>query len=163
MWKQSRPGWSAGFFGPSEVTVESVMQGERVVGYCRTIPYGIELDASYAGLLNAVPDMHGKGMVVVWVKPAEYNLCVFPAVFVYQGVERFYIVYGSFPDGRYHLYHSDAVFIWAIFKKPCTSQEWAEILPAGVRKHCRDCFNFLKQYLTRLQTGVPLQGLLRQL
>jgi len=77
MWKQSRPGWPAGFFGPSEVTVESVMQdervsgklftelafaGERVVGYCRTSPYGIELDASYVDLLNVVPDMHGRGV-----------------------------------------------------------------------------------------------------
>jgi len=32
MWKQSRPGWPAGFFGPAEVTVAFVMQDERVSG-----------------------------------------------------------------------------------------------------------------------------------
>ncbi len=77
MWKESRSGWPPGFLGASDITASSVAQEEkssgklftvlafleeRVVGYCRTSPYGGETDASYVDLLNATPDMHGKGV-----------------------------------------------------------------------------------------------------
>ena len=77
MWKESRPGWPPGFFGASEITPSSVATeekssgklftrlaflGDRVVGYCRTSPYGGEPEASYVDLLNVVPDVHGKGV-----------------------------------------------------------------------------------------------------
>ncbi len=77
MWKESRPGWPPGFFGASEASASSVAQeekssgklftvlaflGERVVGYCRTSPYGGETDASYVDLINVVPDIHGMGV-----------------------------------------------------------------------------------------------------
>jgi ribosomal protein S18 acetylase RimI-like enzyme len=75
MWEESREGWPAGFFGASSVTAESVASeerssgglftalawhGERVVGFCRTTPYGGERDATYVALLSVVPDMHGR-------------------------------------------------------------------------------------------------------
>jgi len=77
MWKESRSGWPPGFMGASDITASSVAQeekssgklftalaflGERIVGYCRTSPYGGEADASYVDLLNVTPDMHGKGV-----------------------------------------------------------------------------------------------------
>ena len=77
MWKESRSGWPPGFLGPSDITASSVaqeekssgklftvlaFQGERVVGYCRTSPYGGEIDASYVDLINVTPDMHGMGV-----------------------------------------------------------------------------------------------------
>ncbi len=77
MWKESRPGWPPGFFGASEISASSVANEEkssgrlftvlaflenRVVGYCRTSPYGGEIDASYVDLLNVVPDIHGMGI-----------------------------------------------------------------------------------------------------
>lgn len=75
MWKESREGWPPGFLGASEFTAESVemeerasgslftilaLEGDRVVGFCRTTPYGGEPDAAYVALLNVVPDMHGR-------------------------------------------------------------------------------------------------------
>ena len=75
MWSESREGWPPGFLGASEFTAESVemeenssgklytvlaIDGERIVGYCRTTPYGGEHDAAYVALLNVVPDLHGK-------------------------------------------------------------------------------------------------------
>ncbi len=75
MWTESRDGWPPGFLGASEFTTESVemeenssgklftvlaIKGDRVVGYCRTTPYGGEPDAAYVALLNVVPDLHGK-------------------------------------------------------------------------------------------------------
>lgn len=77
MWKESRSGWPPGFFGASEVTASSVeqeerssgaifsviaLEGERIVGYCRTSPYGGEPEASYVSLINVVPDRHGAGI-----------------------------------------------------------------------------------------------------
>jgi len=77
MLNESREAWPPGAFGPSEITASSVdredqssgklfsiiaLQGERVVGICRTCPYGGELHASYVDFLNVVPDMHGKGV-----------------------------------------------------------------------------------------------------
>ena len=77
MWKESLPGWPPGFFGASEITASRVMQEEkssgrlftmlalienRVVGFCRTSPYGGEPDASYVDIINVVPDMHGRGI-----------------------------------------------------------------------------------------------------
>ncbi len=77
MWKESRPGWPPGFFGASEITTTSVAKeekssgklftllafmGDRIVGFCRTSPYGGEPSASYVDLLNVVPDVHGKGV-----------------------------------------------------------------------------------------------------
>ncbi|MCD4701106.1 MAG: GNAT family N-acetyltransferase [Candidatus Aegiribacteria sp.] len=75
MWSESRDGWPAGFLGASEFTPESIemqenssgklftvlaIEGDRVVGYCRTTPYGGEPDAAYVALLNVVTDLHGK-------------------------------------------------------------------------------------------------------
>jgi len=75
MWSESRDGWPPGFFGASEFTAGSIemeenssgklftvlgIEGERVVGYCRTTPYGGEPDAAYVALINVVPDLHGK-------------------------------------------------------------------------------------------------------
>lgn len=75
MWEESRDGWPPGFLGNSKTTAQSVIReedlsgglftvialdGKRVVGYCRTEPYGGEADASYVAILNAVTDMHGK-------------------------------------------------------------------------------------------------------
>ena len=75
MWSESRDGWPPGFLGASEFTAESIemeenssgklytvlaMEGSRVVGYCRTTPYGGEPDAAYVALLNVVPDLHGR-------------------------------------------------------------------------------------------------------
>ncbi|MCK4807678.1 MAG: GNAT family N-acetyltransferase, partial [Candidatus Aegiribacteria sp.] len=75
MWSESREGWPPGFLGASEHTAESVemtenssgklftvlaIDGDRVVGYCRTTPYGGEPDAAYVALLNVVTDLHGK-------------------------------------------------------------------------------------------------------
>ncbi|MCK5115283.1 MAG: GNAT family N-acetyltransferase [Candidatus Aegiribacteria sp.] len=75
MWSESREGWPPGFLGASEFTADSIemeenssgklytvlaMEGSRVVGYCRTTPYGGEPDAAYVALLNVVPDLHGK-------------------------------------------------------------------------------------------------------
>ena len=75
MWKESREGWPPGFLGASEFTAESVemeerasgslftilaLEGDRVVGFCRTTPYGGEPDAAYVALINVVPDMHGR-------------------------------------------------------------------------------------------------------
>ncbi|MEA3266223.1 MAG: GNAT family N-acetyltransferase, partial [Candidatus Fermentibacteria bacterium] len=77
MWKESRSGWPPGFLGASDITASSVAQeekssgklftalaflGERIVGYCRTSPYGGETDASYVDLINVTPDMYGKGV-----------------------------------------------------------------------------------------------------
>ncbi|MCK5035029.1 MAG: GNAT family N-acetyltransferase [Candidatus Sabulitectum sp.] len=77
MWKESRSGWPPGFLGASDITASSVAQEEkssgklftvlafleeRVVGYCRTSPYGGETDASYVDLVNVTPDMHGMGV-----------------------------------------------------------------------------------------------------
>ncbi|MCK5133264.1 MAG: GNAT family N-acetyltransferase [Candidatus Sabulitectum sp.] len=77
MWKESRSGWPPGFLGASDITASSVIQeekssgrlftllafmGDRVVGYCRTSPYGGEADASYVDLVNVVPDIHGMGV-----------------------------------------------------------------------------------------------------
>ncbi len=77
MWKESRSGWPPGFLGASDITASSVAHeekssgklftvlaflGERVVGYCRTSPYGGEIDASYVDLVNVTPDMHGMGV-----------------------------------------------------------------------------------------------------
>lgn len=77
MWKESRDGWPPGFFGASDISASSVEQeekgsgklftvlaldGDRVVGYCRTSPYPGEQGASYVDLLNAVPDKHGSGI-----------------------------------------------------------------------------------------------------
>ncbi len=77
MWKESRSGWPPGFFGASEISASSIIQEEkssgrlftvlafledRVVGFCRTSPYGGEPDASYVDLINVVPDMHGRGI-----------------------------------------------------------------------------------------------------
>lgn len=77
MWKESRSGWPPGFFGASDISASSVeqeekssgrlfsviaLEGERVVGFCRTCPYGGEPDASYVSLLNVVPDRHGLGI-----------------------------------------------------------------------------------------------------
>ncbi|MCK5064616.1 MAG: GNAT family N-acetyltransferase [Candidatus Fermentibacteraceae bacterium] len=75
MWAESREGWPPGFLGASEFTAESVemeeqssgklftvlaLEGDRVVGFCRTTPYGGEPDAAYVALVNVVPDLHGK-------------------------------------------------------------------------------------------------------
>jgi len=75
MWSESREGWPPGFLGASEFTAENIdmtenssgklftvlaIDGERIVGYCRTTPYGGEPDAAYVALLNVVPDLHGK-------------------------------------------------------------------------------------------------------
>ncbi len=75
MWSESREGWPPGFLGASEFTAESIemeenssgklftvlaIDGNRVVGYCRTTPYGGEPDAAYVALLNVVPDLHGR-------------------------------------------------------------------------------------------------------
>ncbi len=75
MWCESREGWPPGFLGASEFTAESVemeeqssgklftvlaLEEDRVVGFCRTTPYGGEPDAAYVALLNVVPDLHGK-------------------------------------------------------------------------------------------------------
>ncbi len=75
MWSESREGWPAGFLGASEFTAQSIemeenssgklftvlaIEGDRVVGYCRTTPYGGEPDAAYVALLNVVPDLHGR-------------------------------------------------------------------------------------------------------
>ena len=75
MWFESREGWPPGSLGASEFTAESIemeenssgklytvlaMEGNRVVGYCRTTPYGGEPDAAYVALLNVVPDLHGR-------------------------------------------------------------------------------------------------------
>ncbi len=75
MWSESREGWPPGFLGASEFTAESVemeelssgklftvlaLDGDRVVGFCRTTPYGGEPDAAYVALVNVVPDLHGK-------------------------------------------------------------------------------------------------------
>jgi len=75
MWSESREGWPPGFLGASEFTAESIEMEEdssgklftvlafdedRVVGYCRTTPYGGEPDAAYVALLNVVPDLHGR-------------------------------------------------------------------------------------------------------
>lgn len=75
MWSESREGWPPGFLGASEFTAESIemrenssgklytilaIDGDRVVGYCRTTPYGGEHDAAYVALLNVVTDLHGK-------------------------------------------------------------------------------------------------------
>ncbi|NOQ23581.1 MAG: GNAT family N-acetyltransferase, partial [Candidatus Aegiribacteria sp.] len=75
MWSESREGWPPGFLGASDFTAESVemeenssgklftvlaLEGDRVVGYCRTTPYGGEADAAYVALLNVVTDLHGK-------------------------------------------------------------------------------------------------------
>ena len=75
MWSESRDGWPPGFLGASEFTAQSIemeenssgklytvlaLEGNRVVGYCRTTPYGGEPDAAYVALLNVVPDLHGK-------------------------------------------------------------------------------------------------------
>ena len=75
MWSESREGWPPGFLGASEFTSESIemeenssgklytvlaIEGNRVVGYCRTTPYGGEPDAAYVALLNVVPDLHGR-------------------------------------------------------------------------------------------------------
>ena len=75
MWRESREGWPPGFMGASVFTPESVeseerasgslftilaLCGERVVGLCRTTPWGGEPDAAYVGLLTVVPDLHGK-------------------------------------------------------------------------------------------------------
>ena len=75
MWAESREGWPPGFLGASEFTAESVemeeqssgklftvlaLDGNRVVGFCRTTPYGGEPDAAYVALVNVVPDLHGK-------------------------------------------------------------------------------------------------------
>lgn len=77
MWKESLSGWPPGFFGASEITASSVAREEkssgklfsvlalledRVVGYCRTSPYGGEPDASYVDIINVVPDLHGRGI-----------------------------------------------------------------------------------------------------
>ena len=77
MWKESISGWPPGFFGASEISASSVAQEERssgklftmlalmadrVVGFCRTTPYGGEPDASYVNIINVVPDMHGRGI-----------------------------------------------------------------------------------------------------
>ncbi len=75
MWSESREGWPPGFFGASEFTAGSVemeenssgklftvlaLENTRIVGYCRTTPYGGEPDAAYVALLNVVPDRHGR-------------------------------------------------------------------------------------------------------
>ncbi|MEN8209290.1 MAG: GNAT family N-acetyltransferase, partial [Candidatus Fermentibacteria bacterium] len=75
MWSESREGWPPGFLGASEFTADSIemeenssgklftvlaMENARVVGYCRTTPYGGEPDAAYVALLNVVPDLHGR-------------------------------------------------------------------------------------------------------
>ncbi len=75
MWSESREGWPPGFLGASEFTADSIemeenssgklytvlaMEGDRVVGYCRTTPYGGEADAAYVALLNVVSDLHGR-------------------------------------------------------------------------------------------------------
>ncbi len=75
MWTESREGWPPGFLGASEFTPESIQleedssgklytvlafENDRVVGYCRTTPYGGESDAAYIALLNVVPDLHGR-------------------------------------------------------------------------------------------------------
>jgi ribosomal protein S18 acetylase RimI-like enzyme len=77
MWKESLSAWPPGFFGASEISASSVEQDEkssgklftvlalmsdRVVGFCRTSPYGGEPDASYVDIINVVPDMHGRGI-----------------------------------------------------------------------------------------------------
>jgi len=77
MWKDSLSGWPPGFFGASEITVDTVLMeekmagrlftvlalaGDRVVGYCMTSPYGGETDAAYVNLINVVPEMHGRGI-----------------------------------------------------------------------------------------------------
>ena len=75
MWSESREGWPPGFLGASEFTAASVemeenssgklftvlaIENTRIVGYCRTTPYGGEPDAAYVALLNVVPDLHGR-------------------------------------------------------------------------------------------------------
>ncbi|MBN2607880.1 MAG: GNAT family N-acetyltransferase [Candidatus Fermentibacteraceae bacterium] len=77
MWKESLSGWPPGFFGGSEMSADTVrreekssgklftvlaLEGDRVVGYCMTSPYGGEPEASYVNLINVVPDMHGRGI-----------------------------------------------------------------------------------------------------
>ncbi len=77
MWNESLSGWPPGFFGASDITASRVMQDEkssgrlftilaliedRVVGFCRTSPYGGEPDASYVDIINVVPDSHGRGI-----------------------------------------------------------------------------------------------------
>ncbi|MBD3277173.1 MAG: GNAT family N-acetyltransferase [Candidatus Aegiribacteria sp.] len=77
MWEESRQGWPSGFLGASSITAASVEREERgsgslftvlavlddrVIGYCRTSPYGGEPDASYVDLVNVVPDFHGHGI-----------------------------------------------------------------------------------------------------
>jgi len=75
MWSESREGWPPGFLGASDFTADSIemeenssgklftvlaVEGARVVGYCRTTPYGGEPDAAYVALINVVPDLHGR-------------------------------------------------------------------------------------------------------
>ena len=77
MWEESREGWPSGFLGASSVTASSVKREERssgslftvlailddrVIGYCRTSPYGGEPEASYVDLVNVVPEFHGHGI-----------------------------------------------------------------------------------------------------
>lgn len=77
MWRESRDGWPPGFFGAAEVSATSVaheencagqlfsvlaIEGRRVIGYCRTSPYGGEPEASYVSVINVVPDAQGTGI-----------------------------------------------------------------------------------------------------
>lgn len=77
MWKESFEAWPPGFFGASDITPDTVrleekssgrlftvlaLEGDRVVGYCMTSPYGGEPEASYVNLVNVVPDMQGRGI-----------------------------------------------------------------------------------------------------
>ena len=77
MWEESRGGWPSGFLGASRVTAASVereergsgslftvlaLHDERVIGYCRTSPYGGEPDATYVDLVNVVPEFQGHGI-----------------------------------------------------------------------------------------------------
>lgn len=77
MWKESKEGWPPGFLGSSTKSPDNIrrhhepgsfihttiaMLEDRAVGYIRTTGYGGETDAAYVALLNAVKDMHGKGI-----------------------------------------------------------------------------------------------------
>ncbi len=77
MWRESRDGWPPGFFGAAEISAASVAHEEncsgalfsvlallkgRVVGCCRTSPYGGEPEASYVSVINVLPGMQGRGI-----------------------------------------------------------------------------------------------------
>ncbi len=77
MWEESREGWPPGFLGSSTKSPDNIRRHhepgsfihttiavleDRAVGYIRTTGYGGETDAAYVALLNAVKNMHGKGI-----------------------------------------------------------------------------------------------------